>query len=127
MIHMQSAAGNRVHVQFKKALLFIGGKDGRMGPIPEAPPTAEGKQSPPIIIDQITGQLRVETFESSSSVDGDGKKSVESHQQMILTYPNPTTPGEYIDMYLDPENIACMWVVRAVIAATPEESSQVGG
>ena len=117
MIHLQPASGRRVHIQFKKALLFVGARDGRMGPVPSGPMKPDAPPPEPMIIDQITGSLRAETV--NTGVEGT------LQTQMVLTYPNPIVEGEYIDMFIDPENVACMWTVRSIIAATPEERSQI--
>jgi hypothetical protein len=116
MIHLQPASGRRVHIQFKKALLFVGARDGRMGPVPSGPSRPDAPPPEPMIIDQITGNLRSETVAS----EGQSPQT-----QMVLTYPNPIVEGEYIDMFIDPENVACMWTVRSIIAVTPEERSQI--
>ena len=113
MINFKAADGRRVHVQFKRGMLFIASRDGRMGPVPESPPRVlpDGRPDPaapppnPLVIDQITGSLKM---------DGD---------QPVLTYPNPVVQGEYIDMFIDPENVACMWSAKSVIVATAAETS----
>ena len=116
MIDLTDVDGQRVHIQFKHALLFIGARDGQIGPMPSRPPTRRGDGSvdpsdlpEPLTVDQITGTLR------------------KAGEQFILTYPNPIVAGEYIDMFLDAENIASAWSVRAVVVATRQESSVVIG
>ena len=100
MIDLTEAVGQEVHVQFKKSLLFIGAKNGLMGPL-------QSKEGPPITMDQITGSLR----ETKSG-------------QLVLAYPNPAAQGEKLDLYFDPENVAAAWVVRAVVLATSQQQSQ---
>ena len=113
MIDLKAAAGNRVHLQFKRAILFVAAKDGRMGPLPAGPPRMmpNGQPDPtppePMVIDQIAGSLR---FEES---------------QPVLTYENPIMQGEFIDVYIDPENVAGAWVAKSVIAATASDIAHI--
>ena len=109
MIQVDSLNRRDVHIQFKRALLFVGARGEMISAIQERPPEGADPstyRAAPILMDQLTGKARVE--------DG----------QLIVTYPNPGEEGTFIDLWVDMDNVAAVWSPKSVIAATPRDIAQ---
>jgi hypothetical protein len=94
-INLEPGCGTDVMLQFKHASYLVVHLKGHYAPYPQNPGQ---EHSPPLLVDFIEGKLHKES------------------EQYMVTYANLVQPDQHIDMVVDPEDVARMWIVRRLIS-----------